>query len=74
MRRQGVVPGLDETLDLLDTLLDGVTEPRLKLISADEARAVMVLLGLLDDIAQSEDIRRPADEMRFRIGSRLTRL
>ncbi|KOU28293.1 hypothetical protein ADK53_34855 [Streptomyces sp. WM6373] len=74
MRRQGVVPGLDETLDLLDTLLDGVTEPRLKLISADEARAVMVLLGLLDDIAQSEDIRRAADEMRFRIGSRLTRL
>ncbi|WP_234351389.1 hypothetical protein [Streptomyces sp. XY413] len=68
------MPGLDETLDLLDTLLDGVTEPRLKLISADEARAVMVLLGLLDDIAQSEDIRRPADEMRFRIGSRLTRL
>lgn len=74
VRRQGVVPGLDETLDLLDTLLDGVTEPRLKLISADEARAVMVLLGLLDDIAQSEDIRRAADEMRFRIGSRLTRL
>ncbi|MEU3668367.1 hypothetical protein [Streptomyces virginiae] len=68
------MPGLDETLDLLDTLLDGVTEPRLKLISADEARAVMVLLGLLDDIAQSEDIRRAADEMRSRIGSRLTRL
>ncbi|MET9842191.1 hypothetical protein ABZZ01_31055 [Streptomyces virginiae] len=68
------MPGLDETLDLLDTLLDGVTEPRLKLISADEARAVMVLLGLLDDIAQSEDIRRAAGEMRFRIGSRLTRL
>lgn len=31
----------------------------------------MVLLGLLDDAAQSEDIRRAAGEMRFRIGSRL---
>ncbi|WP_331738917.1 hypothetical protein [Streptomyces sp. NBC_01276] len=62
---------MDETLDLLDTLLDGVTEPRLKLISADEARAVTVLLGLLDDTVQSEEIGRAAGEMRFRIGSRL---
>ncbi|MFI6006315.1 hypothetical protein ACIA98_39095 [Streptomyces sp. NPDC051366] len=62
---------MDETLDLLDTLLDGVTEPRLKLISEDEARALKVLLGLLEDTAQSEDIRRAAGEMRFWIGSRL---
>ncbi|MEV6735274.1 hypothetical protein [Streptomyces sp. NPDC051364] len=62
---------MDETLDLLDTLLDGVTEPRLKLISADEARALLVLLGLLDHIGQSEEIRRAAGELRFRIGSRL---
>ncbi|GHE76047.1 hypothetical protein [Streptomyces vinaceus] len=65
---------MDDTLDLLDTLLDGVTEPRPKLISADEARAVIMLLGLLDDTAQSEDIRRAAGEIRFRIGSRLTSL
>ncbi|WP_331727577.1 hypothetical protein OG851_42000 (plasmid) [Streptomyces sp. NBC_00161] len=62
---------MDETLDLLDTLLDGVSEPHLKLISEDEARALMVLLGLLDDADQSEDIRRAAGEMQFRIGSRL---
>ncbi len=64
---------MDETLDLLDTLLEGVTEPRLKLISKDEARALMVLLGLLEDTDQAEDIRRAAGEMRFRIGSRLAR-
>ncbi|MET8751385.1 hypothetical protein ABZW32_14990 [Streptomyces sp. NPDC004667] len=57
--------------DLLDVLLDGVTEPRLKLISEDEARALMVLLGLLDDVEQPEDVRHAAGEMRFRIGSRL---
>ncbi|MFD7838266.1 hypothetical protein [Streptomyces sp. NPDC059761] len=62
---------MEETLDLLDTLLDGVSEPRLKLISEDEARTLMVLLGLLDDAVHSEDIRRAAGEMRFRIGSRL---
>ncbi|MCX4633492.1 hypothetical protein [Streptomyces sp. NBC_01443] len=49
---------MDETLDLLDTLLDGVTEPRLKRISEDEARALMVLLGLLENTDQSDDIRR----------------
>ncbi len=64
-------PGMDETLDLLDALLDGVTEPRLKPISADEARALMMLLGLLEDTDQSEEIRRAAGEMRFRIGSRI---
>ncbi|MFE3786267.1 hypothetical protein [Streptomyces goshikiensis] len=62
---------MDETLDLLDTLLDGVSEPRLKLISADEGRALMVLLGLLDDAGLPENIRRAAGEMRSRLGSRL---
>ncbi|WP_331756721.1 hypothetical protein [Streptomyces sp. NBC_01568] len=57
--------------DMLDVLLDRVTEPRLKLISGDEARALMVLLGVLDDDAQPEEIRRAAGEMRFRLGSRL---
>lgn len=61
---------MDETLDLLNTFLDGVSEPRLKLISADEARALMLLLTLLDD-GQNEEIRRAAGDMRFRIGSRL---
>ncbi|MFK0223913.1 hypothetical protein ACIQWN_37760 [Streptomyces vinaceus] len=62
---------MDETLDLLDVLLDSVSEPRLKLISADEARAIIVLLGLLDDADQPEDVRRAAGDMRFRLGSRL---
>ncbi|MET9607052.1 hypothetical protein ABZZ17_18530 [Streptomyces sp. NPDC006512] len=57
--------------DLLEVLLDGLTEPRLKLISEDEARALMMLLGLLDDTEQPEDIRHAAGELRFRIGSRL---
>ncbi|MFD5512148.1 hypothetical protein ACFWIB_30875 [Streptomyces sp. NPDC127051] len=57
--------------DMPDVLLDGITEPRLKLISEDEARALMVLLGLLDDDGQPEDVRHAAGEMRFRIGSRL---
>lgn len=57
--------------DLLDVLLDGVTEPRLKLISRDEARALMVLLGVLDDEARSEEVRRATGEMRSRLASRL---
>ncbi|WP_404962414.1 hypothetical protein [Streptomyces sp. 147326] len=57
--------------EMLDVLLDGVTEPRLKLISGDEARALMVLLGVLDDDAQPEKVRHAAGEMRLRIGSRL---
>ncbi|MFD6113749.1 hypothetical protein ACFWG0_27070 [Streptomyces yangpuensis] len=60
---------MDETLDVL---LDGMTEPRLKLISGDEARALMVLLGVLEDDTQSEEVRYAAGEMRFRLGSRLT--
>lgn len=57
--------------DMLDVLLDAVTEPRLKLISGDEARALMVLLGVLDDEARSEEVRRAAVEMRSRLASRL---
>ncbi|GGQ35015.1 hypothetical protein GCM10010215_68750 [Streptomyces virginiae] len=67
----GVGTGMDDVLDLLDALLDGVTEPRLKLISADEARALMVLLGVLEDDAQPEEIRRAAGDMRYRISTRL---
>lgn len=61
---------MDETLDLLDVLLDSVTEPRLKPISADEARALVVLLGLLDD-GQHEEVRRAAGDLQSRPGSRL---
>ncbi|WP_078613457.1 hypothetical protein [Streptomyces katrae] len=64
-------PGRDEALDQLDTLLDQVSEPRVKLISAGEGRALMVLLGLLDAAELPEDIRRAAGEMRFRLGSGL---
>ncbi|MFJ5025160.1 hypothetical protein [Streptomyces goshikiensis] len=56
---------MDEALDLLD----GVSAPRLKLISADEGRPLM---GLLDDAALPEDIHRAGGEMRFRLGSRAT--
>ncbi|MFF5703439.1 hypothetical protein ACFY7H_13160 [Streptomyces sp. NPDC012794] len=58
-------------LDLLDSLLDGVPEPRLRLLAEDEARALMILLGVLEVEALSEDVRRAAGDMRFRIGSRL---
>ncbi|MBT2446190.1 hypothetical protein J7F03_03615 [Streptomyces sp. ISL-43] len=57
--------------EFLDTLLDTATEPRLKVISQDEARALMVLLGQLEENGQPENIRYAASEMRFRIGSRL---
>ncbi|MDA5281634.1 hypothetical protein ACWGHM_02400 [Streptomyces sp. NPDC054904] len=57
--------------ELLDVLLDGVTEPRLKLISGDEARALMVLLCVLEDDRQTEEVRRAAGEMRSRLVSRL---
>lgn len=58
-------------MELLDVLLDGVSEPRLKLICEDEARALMVLLGLLEETEQPEDVHRAVVEMRFRLGSRL---
>ncbi|WP_251059146.1 hypothetical protein [Streptomyces sp. ISL-87] len=48
-----------------------VTENRLKLLSEGEARAVMVLLGILGDETRSEEIRQAAGELRFRLGSRL---
>ncbi|MGW6704332.1 hypothetical protein ACWGDE_05510 [Streptomyces sp. NPDC054956] len=63
---------MDETGELLDVLLDGVTEPRLKLVSNDEARALMVLLGLLDEAERPEEVRRAAGEMRSRLGERLS--
>ncbi|MFE2529093.1 hypothetical protein ACFXEL_33250 [Streptomyces sp. NPDC059382] len=64
---------MDDTLELLDILLDGVTGQRLKLISEDEARALIVLLGFLDDVRQDADVRGAAAEMRSRLGSRLGR-
>ncbi len=64
---------MDDVLDVLDVLLDAATEQRLKLISGDEARALMVLLGLLESDEQPEEVRRAAGEMRFRIASRLGR-
>jgi hypothetical protein len=66
-----VVSVMDDVLDVLDVLLDGVTEPRLRLVSEDEARALMVLLGVLDDDVQPEEVRRAAGDLRFRLGSRL---
>ncbi|MFJ6722360.1 hypothetical protein [Streptomyces sp. NPDC091259] len=57
--------------DFLDALLDAVTETRLKLLTEDEARAIMMLLGALEGETRSEEVRRAAGEMRFRPGSRL---
>ncbi|MFE1558375.1 hypothetical protein ACFW6V_25790 [Streptomyces sp. NPDC058734] len=68
-----VVLVMDEgVLDMLDALRDGVTEPRRGLVSEDEARALMILLGALEVEARSEDVRRAAGDLRFRIGSRLS--
>ncbi|MER5779591.1 hypothetical protein ABT144_35930 [Streptomyces sp. NPDC002039] len=64
---------MDDTLELLDILLDGVTGQRLKLISEDEARALIVLLGFLDGDRQDPEVRGAAAEMRSRLGSRLGR-
>ncbi|MGP3691116.1 hypothetical protein ACTVZO_41695 [Streptomyces sp. IBSNAI002] len=57
--------------EMLDVLLDGATEPRLKLFSKDEAGALMVLLGVLEEHPPTEEIRLAASDMRFRLGSRL---
>ncbi|MGW6685415.1 hypothetical protein [Streptomyces sp. NPDC054961] len=57
--------------EMLEVLLDGVTEPRLKLISGDEGRALMILLGVLDDQAWSDEVRRSAGELRMRLAARL---
>ncbi|MGW7030455.1 hypothetical protein ACWGFX_25250 [Streptomyces xanthophaeus] len=57
--------------DLLGVLLDAATDTRLKLLTGDEARAVMMLLGALEEETRSEEVRAAAGEMRFRLGSRL---
>ncbi|MFD4866069.1 hypothetical protein [Streptomyces sp. NPDC058412] len=57
--------------DFLGVLLDAVTDTRLKLLTGDEARAVMMLLGALEEEARSEEVRQAAEEMRYRLGSRL---
>ncbi|MEU9717443.1 hypothetical protein [Streptomyces sp. NPDC047976] len=57
--------------DFLDVLLDATTDTRIKVVTADEARAIMVLLGALEDTARSQGTREAAREMRFRLGSRL---
>ncbi|WP_411105277.1 hypothetical protein [Streptomyces sp. cmx-4-9] len=56
--------------DFLGVLLDAVTDTRLRLLTGDEARAVMMLLGVLEEEARSEEVRAAAGEMRFRLGSR----
>ncbi|MFF0216127.1 hypothetical protein [Streptomyces vinaceus] len=57
--------------DFLSVLLDAVTDTRLRLLTGDEARAVMMLLGTLEEETRSEEVRAAAGEMRFRLGSRL---
>ncbi len=57
--------------DFLGVLLDAVTDTRLKLLTGDEARAVMMLLGTLEEETRSEEVGAAAGEMRFRLGSRL---
>ncbi|MFG3001425.1 hypothetical protein [Streptomyces sp. NPDC048340] len=57
--------------DFLDVLLDATTETRLKLLTEDEARAIMMLLGALEDEARSGEVRQAAGEMRCRLGARL---
>lgn len=52
-------------------LLDAATETRLKLLTEDDARTIMMLLGALEDEARSGELRKAAGEMRFRLGSRL---
>ncbi|MEV7616213.1 hypothetical protein [Streptomyces sp. NPDC089799] len=56
---------------LLDGLLDhDREEPRRPLLAEGEARALMVLLAVLDVAGQPEGIRDAAREPRYRIGSR----
>ncbi|MEU9801500.1 hypothetical protein [Streptomyces sp. NPDC051000] len=57
--------------DFLGVLVDAVTDTRLKLLTGDEARAVMMLLGALEEETSSEEVRQAAGEMRFRLASRL---
>ncbi|MFD9728969.1 hypothetical protein [Streptomyces sp. NPDC059072] len=62
---------MDSDEELLDVLLDRAGDGRLKLISEDEARAVMVLLGILWEETRSAEVREAAEELRSRLGSRL---
>lgn len=57
--------------DFLGVLLDAVTETRLKLLTGDEARAIIMLLGVLEENTRSEEVRAAAGEMRSRLASRL---
>ncbi|MFD3700323.1 hypothetical protein ACFWUZ_30060 [Streptomyces sp. NPDC058646] len=57
--------------DFLGVLLDASAETRLKLITGDEARAIMMLLGALEEEGRSGEVRQAAEEMRLRLGSRL---
>ncbi|MFE5561168.1 hypothetical protein [Streptomyces sp. NPDC056544] len=57
--------------EMLDALLDGVTEPAAEADQQGRGEGLIVLLGALDDDAQPQEIRYPAGEMRFRLGSRL---
>lgn len=66
----GRCDGMDE--DFLDVLLDATAETRLKLVTADEARAIVVLLGALEDADCSPEQRLVAGEMRLRLASRLS--
>ncbi|OKK11354.1 hypothetical protein AMK16_32855 [Streptomyces sp. CB00455] len=59
------------TKNFLGVLLDALTETRLKLLTGDEARTVMMLLGAHEEETRSEEVRAAAGEMRFRLGSRL---
>ncbi|MFE9468713.1 hypothetical protein ACFYNW_34770 [Streptomyces virginiae] len=43
----------------------------MKLLTGDEARAAMMLLGALEEETRSKEVRAAAGEMRFRLGSRL---
>ncbi|MFD3682321.1 hypothetical protein [Streptomyces sp. NPDC058613] len=48
-----------------------MTETRLKVLTSDDGRAVMMLLGVLEEETRSEEVRAAAGGMRFRLGSRL---
>ncbi|MFD7560535.1 hypothetical protein ACFV9E_39335 [Streptomyces sp. NPDC059835] len=62
---------MDSDEELLDVLLDRPADGRLKLISEDEARAVLVLLGILWEETRSAEVREAAEELRRRLASRL---
>ncbi|MCC0100561.1 hypothetical protein K7B10_38500 [Streptomyces flavotricini] len=57
--------------DFLSVLLDAVTDTRLKLLTGDEATAIMMLLGAFEEETRSDEVRAAAGDMRSRLGSRL---